>query len=360
MSQLPQTRGRGLAHGAATRRSGAARRGRAAAACACTALCAALIVCPALFCASAPKAPGATPAVVKTFPKPLPAARGASAPTPEQLAAAADKLRPLAAKFGPPQPGDWVQRHPEQGQTFRAYLASNPVLPRTGRVVLYVQPLGDFTASQRAIVELAAEFLGLFFNLEARILPDVPLAVIPAEARRVPPWTSEAQILATYVLADVLKPRLPEDAAACIALTASDLWPGPGWNFVFGMASTRDRVGVWSINRNGDPVKERAVCLLRTLKTAAHETAHMFSLSHCIAYACVMCGSNSLAESDRRPLALCPECAAKVCWATETDPLARYGLLSAFCKKHGLAEAATFYEKAAAAIGPAPARPGKK
>ena len=47
------------------------------------------------------------------------------------------------------------------------------------------------------------------------------------------------QILTTHVLGEVLKPRLPKDAAAYIAFTASDLWPGEGWNFVFGQATLR-------------------------------------------------------------------------------------------------------------------------
>jgi archaemetzincin len=63
-----------------------------------------------------------------------------------------------------------------------------------------------------------------------------------------------------------------------------------------------------------------------------------------------MCGSNSRAEGDRRPLALCPECLAKVCWATQTDPAARYEKLQAFCAKHTLAAEAAFYKKSLAAL----------
>lgn len=38
-----------------------------------------------------------------------------------------------------------------------------------------------------------------------------------------------------------------------IAFTNADLWPGEGWNYVFGQASLADHVGVWSIHRYGDP-----------------------------------------------------------------------------------------------------------
>ena len=88
-------------------------------------------------------------------------------------------------------------------------------------------------------------------------------------------------MLTTYILHDVLPPRLSQDAAVLIALTAADLWPGEGWNYVFGQASLSDRVGVWSLHRFGDAEESDDAfrqCLRRTLKTASHETGHMFSM----------------------------------------------------------------------------------
>ena len=41
-----------------------------------------------------------------------------------------------------------------------------------------------------------------------------------------------AQIQTGYVLREVLAPRRPPDALALLGLTAVDLFPGPGWNFV--------------------------------------------------------------------------------------------------------------------------------
>ena len=154
------------------------------------------------------------------------------------------------------------------------------------------------------------------------------------------------QILSTWVLHELLRPRLPDDAAALIAFTPSDLWPGEGWNFVFGQASLVRRVGVWSLARFGDPADGEdaaRLALLRTVKVAAHETGHMFGLEHCIAWSCNMNGSNHLAESDRQPLALCPECVAKAAWAGELELGPRYAALEAWCAEHGLtAEARRF------------------
>ncbi len=108
-------------------------------------------------------------------------------------------------------------------------------------------------------------------------------------------------------------------------------------------------MGVWSIYRNGDPaagVDGFRQCLLRTIKTASHETGHMFSMAHCTAYECNMCGCNNRAESDRRPLYLGPECLAKVLWATGADSAKRFRTLAKFCHQHGLQHESEYYDKA--------------
>ncbi len=274
----------------------------------------------------------------------------------ERLAGQIEKLRPLHEKLGKPRPGEWRAGpgRDEPGQTFAQYLRERPVRPVGRRRVLYIQPLGEFTKTQRRIVELTGDFMGRYFNLPTKVRADLPLSIIPQRARRVHPTWGMKQILSTYVLDDVLAPRLPKDAAAYIALTASDLWPGRGWNFVFGQASLRQRVGVWSLHRNGDPDAGPAalrLCLLRTLKTATHETGHMFSMRHCTAYECNMCGSNHGEEADRLPLFCCPECVAKVCWATRAEPIGRYRKLLQFARAHGLTRAAGLYEKSIRALG---------
>ena len=272
----------------------------------------------------------------------------------EKLREMMEKLRPLHKKLGKPHPGDWLYHHKEPGQSFSRYVRSSPVVPRGRRRTIYIQPLGEFTKGQRRVVTLAAEFMGLHFNLPVKIREDLPLSVIPKSARRTHPTWGDKQILTTYVLDKVLKSNLPKDAFVCVAFTSSDLWPGRGWNFVFGQASLRERVGVWSIYRFGDPdenEKSFRRTLLRTMKTGTHELGHMLTMYHCIAYECNMCGSNSLPESDRRPLALCPECMAKVCWATRTHPVERYRKLVGFCKQHGLKPEAARYREFLKALG---------
>lgn len=266
---------------------------------------------------------------------------------PAALVKMADSIKSLHKKMDKPKSGEWLASHKEAGQSFAQYLRSNPVTPRGKRRVIYVRPLGSFEGASQKIIDKTSAFLRAYFNLKVTVLPTMPLSKIPDTAKRVHPTWGDKQILSTYVLDKVLAEALPEDAMALICFTSSDLWPGQGWNFVFGQASLHRRVGVWSIYRNGDPQKSKALfrlCLLRTLKTATHELGHMFSIRHCTAYNCNMCGSNHRQESDRRPLALCPECLPKILWATASDAATRAARLEAWCRTEGLLQEADYYK----------------
>ena len=261
----------------------------------------------------------------------------------EKLAHDIVLLEPLHTRPAAPREGEWLARFHEPGQSFRQYLRDNPTLPAGRRRVLYVLPLGEFSKEQEKIVRLTGEFMGVFFHLKTTLLEAVSLEAIPANARRTHPSWGMKQIHAGYVLGTLLPPRLPADGAALICITSSDLYPEESWNFVFGQASLEARVGVWSLYRFGDPAASREafnLCLLRMLKVSTHETGHMFTLHHCTAWLCGMAGSNSLPESDRHPLELCPECTAKICWACRVDPVDRYRGMLAFLSANGLTDQA--------------------
>lgn len=269
--------------------------------------------------------------------------------SPYQTAAA--KFRPLFGKKKPPQPGDWLASHQEEGQTFAQYLKSNPNRRNPAWTKLYLQPIGDFSAAEQSVARTLQLFMKPFFGMDVVILQKIGLDSIPQHARREFPAAGMNQILSTYVLDHVLRPRRPKDAAAVLAITPSDLWPGEGWNFVFGQASLGERVGVWSTSRFGDPVKEPATYLRRVLQVAIHETGHMFGIKHCIAYECCMNGSNSLEESDRAPLVYCPECDPKLWWACKLDPATRAKSLADFAKRHALERDAELWNRIAKTLG---------
>ncbi|MDH5681365.1 MAG: archaemetzincin [Spirochaetota bacterium] len=264
------------------------------------------------------------------------------------------KLNPLHTKLPEtPAPGDWLDSHPEEGQTFDDYLEYEINRASKKRHTIYIQPLGLFTASERKIVKTTAKFMSLYFDLPVKVLKTMPLSLIPKKAQRRHPSWGNKQLLTSYILYKLLKPRVPKDAVAYIAFTGTDLYPEPDWNFVYGQAVLKSRVGVWSLYRNGNPdisAESYKLALLRTLKTGTHEMGHMFSIKHCIAWHCNMNGSNHREESDSKPLYLCPECAAKLSYACGSDLLTRYKNLLSFTRRHGFHNASGYYKKAMRAL----------
>jgi archaemetzincin len=260
------------------------------------------------------------------------------------------KLRPLADPLPPTCPGDWLAEHPEPGQTFADYLEARPVRRSDKLHTIYLCLVGDFTDAQRRILDLIQEYLAVFFDCPVKVNRQLPLDSIPARARRTQPSWGDEQLLTDYILHEVLKPERPADALAYLALTASDLWPGKGWNFVFGQASLRQRIGVWSIYRNGDPETDFRLCLRRTLATASHETGHILGMRHCTAFACLMNGSNHQEERDRMPMHLCPVCLRKLCWNLRVELVPYLMKLKAFCHQNDLDPESDWYEGAMAAL----------
>ena len=121
---------------------------------------------------------------------------------------------------------------------------------------------------------------------------------------------------------------------------------GPGestWNFVFGQPS--GRVAVYSLARyvpsfpadQPDVVDEKTYALLRYrgCRVLTHETGHLFGIAHCIYYRCGMNGSNSLEESNRRPMWCCPVCLDKLRLSIQFHVIARYEKLADRCARLG-------------------------
>jgi len=265
-------------------------------------------------------------------------------------------LRGLASLHVPlakPEEGDWLDVHLELGQSYDAYLVDVRGRRDAARRVIYVQPLGDFTPPQERILQRTAEFLGIFYQLPVRVCDPLPLTDVPAEAQRRREGADKPQILTDYITSRELRPRLPDDAAALLACTAEDLWPGGNWGCVYGHAEPGERVAVWSLFRNGDPAEgpeAYRLALLRSLKTASHETGHLFGMLHCVYHECDMCGANHREEADRHPLWLCPSCLAKLCDATGADPARRFEQLAAFAEVEGLVAEATFWRRSLALV----------
>lgn len=259
---------------------------------------------------------------MRALPVLLLAGIAAHALDPERIHARVQGLRSLHRPLPPVRPGDWLANHPERGQTFRQYVSSQPNRPTPDRRTLYLQPIGTFSPGQQRVLKAVREGLEAALGLTVVIRSPIPTEAIPPSAQRPAFTPGGRQLLTGWVLDQRLLPELPKDAAACLGLSSMDLWPGEGWNFVFGIARLHQRVGVWSFARFGDPdasAEAYTLCHRRVYATALHEALHLFGFLHCTAHPCLMNGSNSLDESDRQPLWLCPECLAKLAWATDQD-----------------------------------------
>lgn len=270
--------------------------------------------------------------------------------TEKDFAELIEALEPFFEPMGNPGKYDWLATFQESGQTFSEYLEADPKLPDSVRRTLYIQPIGSFSPSEKKVVDAAADYLQAFYQLPVKMLPprQFPSKLEKANFRMLG-YPSKRQIRTGFILDEMLKPKLPKDAAALVAFTNEDLYMSDTMYFVFGQASLEDRVAVWSLNRlekNASP----SVLLTRTLKIAAHETGHMFSMRHCIKYSCVMSGTNNLNETDSRPIDACPECTAKIIYLSKANAKERYSELADFAKEHRLAKEETKFRAKLAAI----------
>jgi archaemetzincin len=252
-----------------------------------------------------------------------------------------------------PRPGEWRARFDEPHVTFEQYVESGPVRADDERRVLAFVPAGEFGPVESAVMEATTRFCGIWFELSTRQLP--PLVTPGADDGLVRTMhnaftgSEETQIHTAWFLRQQLPRRLPDDAVTLTAVTMTDLYPGEGWNYVFGEALLQGRVGVYSLRRHfpdfwGEPDTQeaRVQALRRSLKLVTHEVGHAFGLEHCVRYRCSMNGSNSLEESDGAPLHLCPDCLEKLRWNRGFDVLERYARLEEFFATHSLAEEAAW------------------
>lgn len=299
-----------------------------------------------------------TPASAGDFKPPGPAERlaaiGLSPDLPPLLKKAFDP-----AGFGPitePKRGDWLAEHSEPGQTYAEFLESPRNRPDNTRHTIYLLPVGGFTGETAPSLDKLKRYAATFFGMKVAVTEPLETA-LSGFTTRINRHTRKRQILTDDVLALLMK-KLPADAFCVLGITMEDLYPEPSWNFVFGQASLSERVGVFSFARY-DPAffgetrdkDSKKLVLKRSCEVLAHEAGHMFFLQHCIYFNCAMNGSNHLAESDSRPMYLCPVCLRKLHSSIGFDLVKRYESLRDFYKEAGFDSEAAWVAGRLKAIG---------
>lgn len=243
-----------------------------------------------------------------------------------------------------PDPGrdDWLAQHPELPQSFDLFLKEKPNRPDQLHGTIYLLPLDEFDEYVPQLEDLR-DFMQRFYGLPTKVLPQ---HTFPAQriTERVNSQTRRRQWLSIDILRE-LQPLLPKDAYCMLGVTMTDLYPDPKWNFVFGQATFKQRVGVYSFARF-DPAfwgdertpEARLTMLHRSCGLIAHETGHMFGLRHCVYYSCVMNGCNHQDESDSHPLSPCPVCLRKLHWSIGFNPVKREQELKEVYQRVGITE----------------------
>ena len=250
------------------------------------------------------------------------------------LVSSAASTEPLPAPGG----RDWLSIHDERGQTFQEF-ARSACRPQAGERTICLQPVDAGDALSEARLSTLTAFAGAFFQRDTRVLP--PLALDQsALTLRIAPDARTPQVYAGDILAALYAAK-PVDAFCVLGITARDLYPHPVVTFAFGEASATCRVGVVSVARYGPPFCRDAPgrapgeMRKRCCRVIAHEIGHMAGLAHCIYGRCLMNGSSSLPESERRPLHLCPVDLRKIQWLLGFEVAQRYADLDRFWRQAG-------------------------
>jgi len=198
------------------------------------------------------------------------------------------------------------------GQPLRRFLRPGPhrAFPTRMRGTLYLTRVGEGVGEGEGDVEAPDEevMVGLLrawfqpVEVRALALTGPQRASLDAALER-----SGSQIEAQSAVR-ALRGVMPRDAFALVGYSVEDLCDSSkGFEYLFGQADRDVMCGIFSFARYGaEGGAGPARFLRRCGQVLCHETMHLFGISHCVYAACVMNGSNHLAESDARPFAACP------------------------------------------------------
>lgn len=146
-----------------------------------------------------------------------------------------------------------------------------------------------------------------YYPLKVKVIQKSNLTTLSV-ATRINDDTEKIQYNASQILKKMSK-EVPADGYAMICILFDDIYNRDSWNYVFGLADLKARIGVFSFARynpvfydEDPPSNLKELVLFRACKVMVHELGHMFGMKHCIYYSCIMNGSNHLDEAEIKPL----------------------------------------------------------
>lgn len=243
--------------------------------------------------------------------------------------------------------GDWLLYNDEEGQTFNQFLKESKNIISKERNIIYINPLQDMP--QEFLDNISLYCQCFFYPMQVKLIKIVSLEELNVKKR----IHYKLQYHSGQINSKMIK-YIPKDAHCLISILLDDLYPGQSWNYVFGEALYKKRVGVFSFARfsesffdNNKPFSFDSYLLYNSCSTLTHEICHTFGIMHCIYYTCLMNGCNNLEEAKKQTLYECPVCLRKLQYSIGFDPLERYKKLFEVTKKFGgnFENACEWYEK---------------
>ena len=118
--------------------------------------------------------------------------------------------------------------------------------------------------------------------------------------------------------------KLPKDAYSYMNIVDIDLYR-KGFHHTVGVSNFKSWTGAfstyWYNPSRGDPHSSDSddttdssiqLFIAWSIKVLCHEITHTFNFPHCIYFECLMNGSNTEQEGNRKPFYLCPVCLRKL------------------------------------------------
>lgn len=163
---------------------------------------------------------------------------------------------------------------------------------KSNQNVIYIYPLEQFSEENPTkcpSLTVLIKFLQAFYcGVEVKALNSSLTKSAPQFTTRM---NGSVMQYKTGDILNYLKKIIPKDAYCVLGLTMVDLYPDESWNFVFGIASLENRVGVFSFARyhpafyGDDHLSDfeiEKLLLRRSCKVASHEIGHMFGIKVCV------------------------------------------------------------------------------